>query len=79
VQAACAVEGMIFAAVSGNSEGGVVESYGVVTAPGVGGEGKGVLEMAKGAKGFLDAYAFSISEHRCWARESEGLTEMVAY
>lgn len=79
VQVACAVEGMTFAAVSGSSEGGVVESYGVVTAPGVGGEGKGVLEMAKGAKGFLDAYAFNISEHRCWARESEGLSAMVAY
>jgi len=76
VQTACGIEGMSF---SSNEE--VVDSYGVVTAAGVGkpsGVGE-VLNMVKGAKNFLDAYAFNISQHRNFKREMDGLTSMVAY
>ena len=61
-------------------EQGVTESYGVVTA------GKsdtsGVTEMvkmAKDAKDFAGAFFHSISCHRHYEREMEGLSEMVAY
>jgi catalase len=79
VQAACAVGEMVFSAEQG---GKVVDSYGVVTAGGVG-EGVGSvgegLKMLKGAKGFMDAFAFNISQHRNFKRELDGLTAMVAY
>jgi catalase len=67
---------------SAEKGGDVVDSYGVVTAGGVGdgassvGEG---LKMLKGAKNFLDAFAFNISQHRNFQRELDGLTSMVAY
>ncbi|TVY36696.1 Catalase [Lachnellula subtilissima] len=76
VQTACGIEGMAF---STNAE--VVDSYGVVTAAG-GFEPSGVkeaLNMVKGAKGFVDAYAYNISQHRNFQRELDGLTSMVAY
>ena len=69
---------MIFSA---GASGEVVDSYGVVTASGVG-KPTGVteaLKMVKGAKTFLDAYAFNISQHRNFKRELDGLTSMVAY
>lgn len=88
VREAVGVEGMVFA--TGESGADVVESYGVVTAGGVGegvgqeGEGiidkaKSALKMAKGAKNFIDAYAYQIAQHRCWARELDGLKDMIAY
>ncbi|PQE16500.1 catalase A protein [Rutstroemia sp. NJR-2017a BBW] len=79
VKYACEVEGMSF---SINEE--VVDAYGVVTAQGVG-EGASrmsaseALSMVKGAKNFLDAYAYNISQHRNFQRELDGLTSMVAY
>jgi len=79
VQAACGIEGMMFSAEKG---GDVVDCYGVVTAGGVGNGASGVkegLKMLKGAKNFLDAYAFNISQHRNFKREMDGLTSMVAY
>lgn len=79
VQTACGIEGMVFSAEKG---GDVVDSYGVVTAGGVGdgvGSLKEGLKMLKGAKGFLDAYAYNISQHRNFKRELDGLTAMVAY
>ncbi|KAL3423350.1 catalase a [Phlyctema vagabunda] len=81
VQEACGVAGMAFSTTS-NSE--ITDSYGVVTAGGIGassGEGgvKEGLRMVKGAKSFLDAYAFNISQHRNFKRELDGLTAMVAY
>ncbi|KAF8881957.1 catalase [Gymnopilus junonius] len=60
----------------------VQSSYGVVTA------GKcdvkaaivDVLEIASdGSKGFATSFAYEISQHRCYLRESDGLTARVAY
>jgi catalase len=79
VQVACGIEGMSFSAEKG---GDVVDCYGVVTAGGVA-DGPGTvregLKMLKGAKNFLDAYAYNISQHRNFKRELDGLTSMVAY
>ena len=65
---------------SGNDD--VVVSYGVVTV----GNGKSDLystgDFAKGkkeSKVFASAFALEISKHRCWERETEGLTCQVAY
>lgn len=75
VKMACEVEGMVF------GDADVVDSYGVVTASRVGGP-ESVIEgvkMVKGAKKFLDAYAWNISQHRNFQREVDGLTSMVAF
>ena len=77
MQTAVGIDGMVF-----SSTADVVDCYGVVTAGGVGASVGGVgqsLKMLKGAKNFLDAYAFSISQHRNFQRELDGLTSMVAY
>lgn len=76
VQVACGIEGMTF-----SSNADVVDSYGVVTASGLGAPEslKEGLKMLKGAKSFMDAYAFNISQHRNFKRELDGLTAMVAY
>lgn len=77
VQTACGIEGMIF---STNAE--VVDCYGVVTAGGLGESPGGLkegLKMLKGAKNFLDTYAYNISQHRNFKRELDGLTTMAAY
>ncbi|EKG13864.1 Catalase [Macrophomina phaseolina MS6] len=56
------------------------DSYGVVTAAKVKPESfKEVFKMAKGAKDFVDAYFFEISQHRNWDRELKGLNIQVAY
>lgn len=73
VRTAVGVEGMLFA----NSVD-VVDCYGVVTAAGMG-EGEGVVQMVKGAKRFMDVFAYNISQHRNFLRELDGLTAMVAY
>jgi len=76
VRMACGIEGMTFA------EGtDVVDSYGVVTAAAAGKPGsfKEGLQMMKGAKTFVETYAYNISQHRNWQRELDGLTSMVAY
>ena len=78
VKLACGVEGMQF---SSQGSGEVVSSYGVVTAattPKSESFKEGV-KMVKGAKEFVDAYAWEISQHRCFEREMDGLSEMVAY
>jgi catalase len=79
VKAACQVDGMAFSA-GGDGED-VVDSYGVVTAAGVRNPGgiREALKMVKGAKTFLNAYAYNISQHRNFQRELDGLTSMVAY
>jgi len=77
VREACGVTGMVFSSTSD-----VVDSYGVVTAGGVGNGPSSLkdgLKMLKGAKNFMDAYAFNISQHRNFKRELDGLTSMVAY
>ncbi|KAH3966469.1 catalase [Parastagonospora nodorum] len=63
-----------------STAGDVVESYGVVTASKVQPENfKETLQMAKGAKDFVSAYAFAISQHKNFDRELAGLNAMVAY
>jgi len=77
-QTACGVDGMVFSA----STTDVVDSYGVVTASGVGTRPEGItekLKIVKGARLFLDAYAFNISQDRNFSRELDELTSMVAY
>lgn len=77
IQFACGVDGMAFS--TGTD---AVDSYGVVTASGLGTGSSSVgmvLNMVKGAKNFLDAYAYNISQHRNFKRELDGLTSMVAY
>ncbi|TAQ85095.1 hypothetical protein B7494_g6583 [Chlorociboria aeruginascens] len=78
VETACAVEGMAFS----SSASEVVDSYGVVTGGGVGDGPSGVkegLRMIKGAKNFMDAFAYAISLHRNFQRELDGLTDLVAF
>jgi catalase len=63
---------------SGDNE--AVESYGVVTLKSVHPERLGeMVSAAKNAKGFLDKFVYAISNHRCWERELDGLSTMVAY
>jgi catalase len=63
-----------------STAGDVVESYGVVTASQVQAESfKEAVQMAKGAKDFVSAYTFAISQHKNFDRELEGLNAMVAY
>ncbi|KAF2017729.1 catalase-domain-containing protein [Aaosphaeria arxii CBS 175.79] len=58
----------------------VVDSYGVVTASQVHPQSfKETLQIAKGAKEFMDAYAFAISQHKNYEREEKGFSTMVAY
>jgi len=76
VKAACEIEGMVF-----STDADVIDCYGVVTAGGIGDVGsfKEGLKIAKGAKNFMDAYAFNISQHRNFQRELDGLTALVAF
>jgi len=75
VKDACALPGVEF-----SESGGVVDSYGVVTAKQTKPDSfKEVVSMAKGAKDFVEAYFFAISQHRNWQRELDGLSTMVAY
>jgi catalase len=75
VKLACELPGMEF---STSSE--VTNSYGVVTAAKIQPESfKETLEMAKGAKDFIDNYTYEISQHKNWQRELDGLSVMVAY
>ncbi|KAL7920191.1 catalase-like domain-containing protein [Trichoderma austrokoningii] len=63
-----------------SSDHEAVESYGVVTLKNAQPEGFGeVMAAFKGAKGFLDKFAYAIGNHRCWERELDGLNAMVAY
>jgi catalase len=58
----------------------VVNAYGVVTVATIKVESfKEALEMVKGAKNFLDAYTYEISQHKNFDRELAGLSQMVAY
>ncbi|KAF3941545.1 Catalase-3 [Dactylella cylindrospora] len=58
----------------------VKESYGVVTMGSFQGDSiKEVFDIAKDAKDFLGAFGYSISKHRCWQRELDGLMDLVAF
>jgi catalase len=61
-------------------EHGVTESYGVITASNSDSSGiKEIVKMAQDAKDFTGAYFHSISCHRHFDREMDGLSKMVAY
>ncbi|CAO2657924.1 Nn.00g071840.m01.CDS01 [Neocucurbitaria sp. VM-36] len=63
-----------------STAGDVVDSYGVVTSSQVQPEGfKEAVQMAKGAKDFVSAYTWAISQHKNFDRETAGLNAMVAY
>lgn len=75
VKDACNLPGLSF-----SSSGETVESFGVVTAAQVKPESfKEAIKMAAGAKDFVDAYTFAISQHKNYERELQGLSTMVAY
>ena len=77
VKIACEVEGMKFSS-QGSEE--VVDSYGVVTAGQAKPESsRQTLNLVKGSKDFIEAYAFAISQHKNFDRELDGLSSMVAY
>ena len=77
VKIACDVEGMKFSS-QGSEE--VVDSYGVVTAGQAKPESsRQTLNLVKGSKDFVEAYAFAISQHKNFDRELDGLSSMVAY
>ena len=63
-----------------SSTGEVHESYGVVTLRQTQPESfSDAVEIAKGAKGFLENFFYAIAQHRNWARELDGLNSQVAY
>jgi len=75
VRDACDLPGMEF-----STSADVVDSYGVVTASQVQPESfKEVVKIAKGAKDFITAYTYAISQHKNYDRELQGLSSMVAY
>jgi catalase len=59
----------------------VTVSYGVVTAGqyDVASAAKDALTIAEGPTGFLSNFAYVLSKHRCWERETDGLADQVAY
>ncbi|KAJ2895444.1 hypothetical protein MKZ38_006589 [Zalerion maritima] len=63
-----------------SSDSNVAEWYGVVTMANIEPERlREVVTIAKNANTFMGKFFHAISEHRCWARESDGLNAMVAY
>ncbi|KAK5129282.1 catalase A [Meristemomyces frigidus] len=75
IKDACALPGMDF-----STSGEVINSYGVVTAAKVMPESfKETIKMAKGAKDFVDAYTFEISQHKNFEREMNGFPMMIAF
>jgi catalase len=63
----------------------VISSYGVVTtgkydSSDVGGIiTSALIDILPGAEGFVSKFAYEISQHRCYDREKDGLTNRVAY
>jgi catalase len=58
----------------------VVEKYGVVTLGSPNADSfKEALELAKGAKAFVDNFFHVIAQHRCFERELDGLAVSVAF
>lgn len=63
-----------------SASGEVCESYGVVTIKELRPESLSeVVEIAKGATGFMEKFFEGIAGHRCWERELAGLNTQVAY
>lgn len=59
----------------------VVSSYGVVTTTSWGATSAAAeaLNIASDSNDFIGTFAHEISKHRCYDRELDGLTSMVAY
>jgi len=65
---------------STDNDSEVADSYGVVTLKNAHPESlKEIVSVAKNAKGFLERFVYEIGQHRCWQRELDGLSTMVAY
>jgi catalase len=65
----------------GDDSDNVVTSYGVVTT-GKYTASSAIIDVASigpNSKGFTSSLAYEISKHRCWERETDGLTQQVAY
>lgn len=65
----------------GGHDDEVVSSYGVVStgrysAPSIIDD---LPKFGSDSKGFVSNFAYHISQHRCYEREMDGLTEMVAF
>ena len=56
----------------------VISSYGVVTTGNYDVK-SAVVDISPGAKGFVSNFSYQISQHRCYEREKDGLTNRVAY
>lgn len=62
------------------SSGDVQESYGVVTLKNAEAHSfKETVEIVKNGKGLLEQFFYAVAQHRCWARELDGLSTQVAY
>ncbi|KAI0768579.1 catalase [Trametes elegans] len=59
----------------------VTNSYGVVTAGkyDVGSAVADTLTIEQSERGFVSSFAYELSKHRCWERESDGLVSKVAF
>jgi catalase len=59
----------------------VITSYGVVTTGkyDISSAATDALTIAPGESGFLSNFAYQLSKHRCYERETDGLTAKVAY
>jgi len=67
-------------AVQISSGGDAVESYGVVTMASLKPNSLSeAVDIAKGGTGFVESFFTAVANHRCWARELDGLNTMVAY
>ena len=72
---ACQLSGVQF-----SSSENVEESYGVVTVRETKPESfREAIDLVKGAKDFMDVYAYAIAQHKHYARELDGLASMVAF
>lgn len=77
VKTACETESMTFSAAGSHD---VVHSYGVVTTGAAEPESfKEMINMVEGAKDFIDAYTFAISQHKDLDREMDGISSIVGY
>ena len=75
VKDACQLPGVAF-----SESADVVDSFGVVTASQTQPQSfKETVQLAKGAKDFVDAYFYAIGQHKNFDREVEGLAAMVAF
>ncbi|KIK49559.1 hypothetical protein CY34DRAFT_796992 [Suillus luteus UH-Slu-Lm8-n1] len=71
----------LFAPSRGQGSDEVVTSYGVVTTGNysISSAVTDVLNIVPDTRGFASNFAFQISQHRCYERELDGLTEQVAF